>query len=66
MRSKVYSTFELLPPDEYAEGLARAEAEHPEQLGTGSLARRRRQRSHSAYPTARRNPDGIQHRRRRR
>ena len=32
MRTKVYSTFELLPPDEYAEGLARAEAEFPEQL----------------------------------
>src|SRR5262249_51540578 len=26
IRSKAYSTFELLPPDEYAAGLARAEA----------------------------------------
>jgi SAM-dependent methyltransferase len=32
MRAKVYSTFELLPPEEYAEGLARAEAEFPEHL----------------------------------
>ena len=32
IRSKVYSTFELLPPEEYAEGLARAEAELPERL----------------------------------
>jgi len=32
MRAKVYSTFELLPPDEYAEGLARAEAEFPDRL----------------------------------
>ena len=32
MRARVYSTFELLPPDEYAEGLARAEAEFPERL----------------------------------
>jgi SAM-dependent methyltransferase len=32
MRSKAYSTFELLPPEEYAAGLARAEAELPERL----------------------------------
>jgi len=32
MRSKVYSTFELLPSEEYDEGLARAEAEHPERI----------------------------------
>jgi SAM-dependent methyltransferase len=32
MRSKVYSTFELLPPEEYAAGLARAEADFPERL----------------------------------
>ncbi len=32
MRSKAYSTFELLPPEEYDRGLARAEAEHPERL----------------------------------
>ena len=32
IRSKAYSTFELLPPEEYAEGLARAEAELPERL----------------------------------
>lgn len=32
IRSKAYSTFELLPADEYEQGLARAEAEHPEQL----------------------------------
>ena len=32
IRSKAYSTFELLPQEEYDQGLARAEAEHPEQL----------------------------------
>jgi SAM-dependent methyltransferase len=32
LREKAYSTFELLPADEYAEGLARAEAEQPERL----------------------------------
>jgi SAM-dependent methyltransferase len=32
IRSKAYSTFELLPGDEYETGLARAEAEQPEQL----------------------------------
>ena len=32
IRAKAYSTLELLPPDEYAEGLARAEAEQPERL----------------------------------
>jgi SAM-dependent methyltransferase len=32
LRSKAYSTFELLPPDEYEGGLARAEAEQPELL----------------------------------
>ena len=32
MRSRIYSTFDLLPADEYADGLARAEAEFPEQL----------------------------------
>ncbi len=32
IRSKAYSTFELLPSEEYEHGLARAEAEHPEQL----------------------------------
>ena len=32
IRSKAYSTFELLPPEEYALGLARAEAELPERL----------------------------------
>jgi SAM-dependent methyltransferase len=30
IRSKAFSTFELLPPEEYAEGLARAESEAPE------------------------------------
>jgi len=33
IRSKAYSTFELLPRDEYEEGLARAEAEQPELQG---------------------------------
>jgi hypothetical protein len=32
MRSKAYSTFDLLPPEEYAEGLARAEADFPAEL----------------------------------
>ena len=32
IRSKAYSTFELLPPDEFAAGLERAEAELPERL----------------------------------
>ena len=32
IRSRAYSTFDLLPPAEYAEGLARAEAELPERL----------------------------------
>jgi SAM-dependent methyltransferase len=32
IRSRAFSTFDLLPPDEYAEGLARAEAEMPERL----------------------------------
>jgi SAM-dependent methyltransferase len=32
IRSRAYSTFELLPEDEYAEGLSRAEAELPERL----------------------------------
>jgi SAM-dependent methyltransferase len=32
LRSKAYSTFELLPPAEYESGLARAEAEQPEPL----------------------------------
>lgn len=32
IRSKAFSTFDLLPPDEYAEGLARAEAELPERF----------------------------------
>jgi SAM-dependent methyltransferase len=32
IRSQAYSTFELLPPDEYDHGLARAEAEQPERL----------------------------------
>jgi len=32
IRSRAYSTFDLLPPDEYAEGLARAEAELPDPL----------------------------------
>jgi ubiquinone/menaquinone biosynthesis C-methylase UbiE len=31
-RSKAYSTFELLPPHEYASGLERAEAELPDEL----------------------------------
>jgi ubiquinone/menaquinone biosynthesis C-methylase UbiE len=30
IRAKAFSTFDLLPPDEYANGLARAEAELPE------------------------------------
>jgi ubiquinone/menaquinone biosynthesis C-methylase UbiE len=32
IRSRAFSTFDLIPPDEYAAGLARAEAELPEQL----------------------------------
>jgi len=32
LRTKAYSTFDLLPPDEYAHGLARAEAELPPEL----------------------------------
>jgi SAM-dependent methyltransferase len=32
MRSKIFSTFELLPPEEYAAGLARAEKDFPERL----------------------------------
>jgi SAM-dependent methyltransferase len=32
IRSRAFSTFDLLPPDEYEGGLARAEAELPEQL----------------------------------
>jgi ubiquinone/menaquinone biosynthesis C-methylase UbiE len=32
IRSRAFSTFELLPPEEYAAGLARAEAELPERL----------------------------------
>lgn len=32
IRSRAYSTFDLLPPDQYAEGLARAEAELPDPL----------------------------------
>jgi SAM-dependent methyltransferase len=32
IRSRAYSTFELLPPDEYRDGLARAEVELPERL----------------------------------
>jgi SAM-dependent methyltransferase len=32
IRSKAYSTFDLLPPEEYAEGLLRAEAEMPDPL----------------------------------
>jgi ubiquinone/menaquinone biosynthesis C-methylase UbiE len=30
IRAKIYSTYDLLPPDEYAAGLARAESELPE------------------------------------
>lgn len=33
IRSRAYSTFELLPPAEYADGVGRAEAELPDQLG---------------------------------
>ncbi len=33
IRSQAYSTFELLPPDEYAAGIERAEAELPDPLG---------------------------------
>jgi ubiquinone/menaquinone biosynthesis C-methylase UbiE len=32
LRSRAYSTFDLLPPDEYERGLARAEAEQPDLL----------------------------------
>jgi SAM-dependent methyltransferase len=32
IRSKAFSTFDLLPPEEYAEGLSRAEAELPERF----------------------------------
>ena len=32
IRSKGFSTFDLLDPDEYEEGLARAEAELPERF----------------------------------
>jgi ubiquinone/menaquinone biosynthesis C-methylase UbiE len=32
IRSRAYSTFDLLPPDEYAEGLTRAEADLPDPL----------------------------------
>jgi SAM-dependent methyltransferase len=32
IRSKAYSTFELLPPEEYERGLAQAEADHPDEL----------------------------------
>jgi SAM-dependent methyltransferase len=32
IRSRGFSTFDLLPPDEYEEGVARAEADMPEQL----------------------------------
>ena len=32
IREKAFSTFEHLPPEEYAEGLARAEAGQPEEL----------------------------------
>ena len=32
IRSRAFSTFDLLPPDEYAAGLAQAEAELPDQF----------------------------------
>jgi SAM-dependent methyltransferase len=35
IRSRAYSTFELLPPDEYAHGLERAETELPARLEYG-------------------------------
>src|SRR5262249_15126268 len=32
IRSRAFSTFDLIPPDEYAAGLARAEAELPDEF----------------------------------